>query len=152
MNLQEVLDANDMNRNSYNTLERRTGLAFMKRDVDPARGRDKYFVAHAVALGCMIDLQEAGVPAGRAASAIDSVFHQITRTVELIAKGQSPGWSMIHIVDFGDDNWGFAFGDPTAKTLQMEAEGAYRSRNSVNVIRTIKRLHARANASETVGA
>ena len=145
MNLQDVLDANGINRDSYNTVERRTGLPFMKRKTDAARVRDKYFPAHAAALACLFALKDAGVPLTKAAAAVDGVFEGIWRTVGLIGEGQAPGWSMIHVVDFEDGSWGFAYGAPDATTLRHEAVGAYRSRVSVNAISVLKRIHTRVN-------
>lgn len=147
MNLQQVLDANELNRNSYNTLERRTGLAFMKRELHESRGRDKYLPAHAVALGCVLDLQSAGVPAAKAAAVVDGCFHWIWNTVAAIAHGEAPGWSLVHVVDFEDGTWGFSFGAPDASTLRNEQPHEFRTRTSVNVITVLKRLHARANAA-----
>lgn len=90
MNLAKVLELNDLNRNTYNTLARRNGFSFMEMEIDEGGGRDKFSAAHALVLGCFLSLQQKGLNGRIAADVLSErqIFLGIWELLEVMATGQ----------------------------------------------------------------
>lgn len=139
MNLQNVLDLNELNRNSYNTYRRRAGLYFMDKSLAP--GRDRYDYRHAVSLGCFLELVRDGIDPRQASGALTSCFDFIDAMLYSINRRISPGPCFITVTRYADGVTGFATGAENAADLYVE--GLQLTRVSVNVIAVFKVLHSR---------
>lgn len=70
--LGEILELNNLNRNSYNTLVRREGFQFMKHDLLAETGQRKYRLAHSVAIAALLWSRRSIIAIPRTAEAIDA--------------------------------------------------------------------------------
>lgn len=125
MNLAQVLHFVNMNRNSYNTLDRRVGgLTFMRENQLPPEqsqsAYDRYNFTHAAALACVMAFVDAGVSTTQAAVVVTDLFPYIDSLVadmpEVGRLSEDRAW--LTIVNYGDDMFGFSGGaDEPARTL-----------------------------------
>ena len=144
MNLVMVLHLLDLNRNSYDTLARRTGLPFMKRHLVEGKGRQRFTFAHAVALGSVLAFQSAGVDAQRASAGVAELFGPIDGFVASAEKANC--W--LTIINFVDGTWGWASGAENADTFADEGEVA--SKVSINLLAVWRKMASRFGAPMTV--
>lgn len=123
MNLADVLMFSGMNRNTFNSLERRLrspnghgGLEFMRERLTPGDGHDRYKLAHAVALRCFIELRDAGVPPGHAATVISATFDYIADQVEDAAERPErlSDEKLIRYFPDPDGHYGWSAGSPSS--------------------------------------
>lgn len=144
MNLVMVLHLLDLNRNSYDTLARRTGLSFMKRHLIEGKGRQRFSFAHAVALGSVLAFQSAGVDAQRASAGVAELFGPIDGFVASAEK--TDFW--LTIINFVDGTWGWASGAENADTFADEGEVA--SKVSINLLAVWRKMASRFGTPMTV--
>lgn len=142
MNLQMTLKLAGLNRNTFNTIERRSGLPFMKRNLLNAKGHDRYTLVHATALACMLEFQAAGLDLARACSATDDFFDVIDGIVfGGISEGKADAnTAWLTIINFASGDWGWASGEENADTF---GGGTVTSKVSVNVVGVWEKLTAR---------
>lgn len=102
MNLARLLEINELNRNSYNTLWRRAGgLPFMPTAEEAGGAQDRYDIGHSVALGCMLEFMRCGVQSDRAARAVGEQEKHIRTVLTDYLAGRRPTLLM-HLVNLSD--------------------------------------------------
>lgn len=102
--LGEILELNSLNRNSYNTLVRREGLQFMKRDLLAEGTHYKYRLAHSVALAAFIWSRDTLIPIPGTAEAIDKFWPFLREITErAITDETTQGWIRFQLWD--SDDW-----------------------------------------------
>lgn len=152
MLLKTVLHVNEINRNTYNTLERRTpgGFPFMKRGLAEGKRDDRYNVTHAVALAAMLNLHAMGVEAKDAAEVIDAVYDVLIDWVPALQFNEAlpahatdevdPDKTWITVSRFEDGGLGWATGKEDANTFSADPPLDQRR---VNVAAIVKKLWPR---------
>ncbi len=102
MNLARLLEINQVNRNSFNTLARRAGLAFMHDASAPSIGHDRYNFAQCVALACVRWMGEAGGPLPAASKIVTGSYNAIREISELaINDDEVLGWVNAYLLTDG---------------------------------------------------
>jgi hypothetical protein len=103
LSLSGILELNSLNRNSYNTLVRREGLQFMKRDLLADAGQRKYTLAHSVAIAALLWSRDSITAIPRTAEAIDSFWPFIKDITERsLVDEAAQGWIRFQLWD-GED-------------------------------------------------
>ena len=163
MLLKTVLEANEINRNTYNSLERRAGLQFMKEGlVANAKRGDRYTITHAVALGAMLSFQRLGIDAREASGVIDAVYEWLIDVVPPLAMDEAipsiaparpdidPDRTWITISRFErDGGLGWATGREGADTFSPDPPLVKMSVNVGGLVRKLNpRIRAAVNAEE----
>lgn len=151
MNLQMTLKMAGLNRNTYNTIDRRTGLPFMKRRLLSTAGHDRYTLVHATALACMLEFQSAGLELSRACSATNEFLDVIDGVVfgDIADGNPKPATSWLTVINYADGSWGWASGKENADTF---GDGVVTSKVSVNVLGVWEKMSTRVgslNADES---
>jgi hypothetical protein len=143
MLLKEILELNGLNRNSFNTLDRRVGLAFLKRGLVEGSARDRFTLTHAVALAAVLRLQQAGLDAKRAAAAVDENYRVLIDWVAYLTlhpeQRAGDGW-WLTVINFADGGWGWATGNENADTF---GGGVAISKVSINIGAVVEELWSR---------
>ncbi|MDQ1232124.1 hypothetical protein [Sphingomonas sp. SORGH_AS_0879] len=117
MKLGILLHLVGLNRNTFNTMNRRTPLRFMERNLLDDRSYDRYTFTHAVAVGCVVELMNAGLPANRASSVVDATFDFIDAAVDEFSKNISSNNWWLTVTNFADGSYGWAGGQEDARPL-----------------------------------
>lgn len=106
MNLQLVLDLDlaCLNRKTYDTLKRRTGLPFMDKAHTSTTKREKYLVGHALALECMREIQSQGIGAQKSCDAVSQGFFDILRFAKqgCFSSAESDPPAFLHLYQLED--------------------------------------------------
>lgn len=128
MNLADCLALIGMNRNTYNSLDRRHrrhdgsgGLSFMSKRPLSDEGQDRFALRHAVALACLMDLREAGVPPARALTVIEETFNYIADQVDTSARhpDRLHSRNLIRYFPNSEGHYGWSAGAPTDSGLTV---------------------------------
>lgn len=161
MLLKEILEANEIKRNTYNSLVHRTarngayGMPFMKRGLVPGKRGDRYTMTHAVALAAMLEFLKLGIDATEAATVVDAVYDALIDWVAPLAMKEAvpniafgdqeipPDKTWVTISRFKDQGLGWATGDEGADTFSADPPLA---KLSINVAGLVKQLHPRVDA------
>jgi len=124
MLLKDVLEANSVKRNTYNSLVRRPpGLPFMKRGLVEGKRGDRYTFTHVIALGTMLAFQKMGIEAGDAAEAVDAVYDMLIDWAGMFVFTPNDIKVEDHwltISKFADGGLGWASGKEGADTFSAE--------------------------------
>ncbi|WCT73799.1 hypothetical protein PQ455_00775 [Sphingomonas naphthae] len=131
MKLGSLLHLVGLNRNSYNTLNRRNSFRFMDRDLLDERSYDRYSMTHAVAVGCVVEFMAAGLSGQRAGAAVDNLFRVIDAATHTLAQGSAGDHWWLTITNFADGSWGWASGNENADTF---GRGLVSNKVSINVV------------------
>jgi hypothetical protein len=179
MNLQQILDLTDTNRNTFNSWKRTisagipdqdasTGSGIDSGDDTPpfhfltqrlrSEGRDRFTFSHAVGLACLKQFLDMGVPLRRAASVVSEMFNFIDDRVN--SPRDEATW--ITYVDHGPLSWGFSGGYGKAEdqwdlSAEKERISSAVIRYSIDIEPILRRLEAQehsgaAASSERVSA
>lgn len=148
MLLKTVLDVNEINRNTYNTLERRTpgGLPFMKRGLAEGKRDDRYSITHVVALATMLELHAMGLEAKDAAEGVDAVYDVLidwVATLHIMPETVDPTQYWVTVSKFADNSLGWATGREGANTFSIDPPIR---KVSVNVAAVFNQLLSRYQA------
>lgn len=143
MLLKNVLEINEVNRNTYNSLERRTGLPFMKRGLVEGKRGDRYTFTHAIALATMLRFQQVGVEAKDAATVVDACYEPLIDWVATLLIDRNridADHCWITISHFRDGTIGWATGPEGADTFSADPPF---SKLSLNVAILVDELYPR---------
>jgi protein-L-isoaspartate O-methyltransferase len=117
MKLGPLLHLVGLNRNTFNTLNRRNPLQFLERDLRDERSYDRYTMTHAVAVGCVVEFMAAGLAAARAVSAVDSMFQFVDAATHTISEAENDNRWWLTVISYADGSYGWMGGLENADTF-----------------------------------
>ncbi len=143
MKLGILLHLVGMNRNTFNTLNRRNPMRFLERDLLSDRSYDRYTMTHAVAVGCVSEFMSAGLPAARAISIVDATFRFIDAATDaMTTEVQDNSW-WLTAINYADGSYGWAGGQENADTF---GEGLITNKVSINIAAVWEAMATRIGA------
>lgn len=140
MNLVMLLHLVGLNRNTFNTMNRRTPMLFLERDLLSERSYDRYTMTHAVAVGCVAEFVAAGLSAARAVTVVDGTFQSIDAATDAMTREFDDNRWWITAINYADGTYGWATGQENADTF---GDGMILNKVSVNISAVWKAMAGR---------
>jgi len=108
LTLAEILEFNELNRNSYNTMVRREGLTFMQRDLLAQSGHRRYRLAHSVGVRALIWARQTKTPIPNASAIIEGSWQFIREmTDRSLNDPHAMGWIVLTM--WVGEEWSYNF-------------------------------------------
>jgi len=103
-----LLFLSGINRDTYNTNNRRGNLRFLARDIDNPQRQDRFKLAHALAMSAFVMLRRLGVDPAIAGAAVDESWPDIKRVVDASSEPLRSEHCGPRINSLGiEDTWGW---------------------------------------------